>query len=173
MDSATPRRQKARVRRRAASGSASIKARIVRPEKTVSSTTASDAAIGHAVELGREIARLGADQPVAAAAVLLAGEADAADAREPARARVQRRGHALPGRADPERQREGRVVALGHHALDLLAERQDADSIRIAGQQREEIARETRRRESPRPRGAPPRRSDRRGRRGGAGSAAA
>ena len=43
MDSATPRRQKARVRRRAASGSAAITARIVRPENTVSSTTASDA----------------------------------------------------------------------------------------------------------------------------------
>ena len=43
MDSATPRRQKAWARRRAASGSASIRARIVRPENTVSSTTASDA----------------------------------------------------------------------------------------------------------------------------------
>ena len=55
-------------------------------------------------------------------------------------ARVQRRGHALPGRADPEGQREGRVVALGHHALDLLVEREDAHALRVAGEQREQVA---------------------------------
>src|SRR5262249_59668083 len=57
--------------------------------------------------LGERFAR-GTDETIAAAAVLLAGEADLAPAREPARARVEGPRHALAGGPDAEGELERR-----------------------------------------------------------------
>ena len=148
-------------------------ARMVRPENTVSSTTASDAQSATPASWAASSPASVLTSAVAAAAVLLAGEPDAADAREPAGARVER---LRPRAARPRRcrapARTGACAALGDHALDLLAEREDAHPLRVAGEQREQVARERGGGRARARRGAPPRRSDRRGRREAAGWAA-
>jgi len=103
-------------------------------------------AVARVLELGREARALGADQAVAARAVLHAGEADAPDAREPAGPRVQRVRHALPGAPDPEGLREGRVRALGRDALHLLGEGEHAHPLAVGGHEGEQLSREDGRR---------------------------
>ena len=99
-------------------------------------------AVARGLELRVEARRPGADQAIAARAVLLAGEPHPLDAREPAGARVQRPRHPLPRAADAEGQLEGRVGALGRDPLDLLGEREHAHPLAVGREEREQLPRE-------------------------------
>ena len=125
-----------------------------------------------AVELGVETAGIGADQTVAARPVLLAGEPDAPDVREPAGARVRA---PAPPALRPGRCRESARTARAGPAWPPAPPARRG-SARAPARGRRPRARSARarasrraRRDRLRPR---PRRSDRRGRRGSAGSAA-
>src|SRR5207245_4267267 len=57
---------------------------------------------------------------------------------KPARARVHLTRHAFAGGADAEREREGRVWAVGDEGVELRPERQDDDA--LTGDEREDLA---------------------------------
>src|SRR5215470_460302 len=91
--------------------------------------------------LGERLAR-GADEEIAAAAVLLAGEADLAPAREPARARVEGPRHTLAGGPDAEGELEGRVRSLRDDPLHLISQAQDHHTLAVPAEEVEECPRE-------------------------------
>src|SRR5262245_18813022 len=84
----------------------------------------------------------GANEAIAAAAILLPRETELASARKPARARVERPRHALPGGTDAEREIERRVVALRDDTLHLIGEAQDGHALAVLAHEVEERARE-------------------------------
>ena len=114
----------------------------MRPENTVSSTTASDAEVGNrrAVKLGGECGRHGTDEMIVSPPVLLPSEPEAVDAREPAGLRVERLGHALAGSADAEGKIEWGMPTLGDDTLDLLGQREDHHPLGVSFQEGEEGA---------------------------------
>ena len=99
-----------------------------------------------AFELSGERGRYCADETIAAVSVLLAGEPEPAQAREPSGLRVKRLGHALPGACNAEGEVEGGVRPLGDDTLDLLGQREDHDA--LAGAQDAKRERVRRRRET-------------------------
>src|SRR5215470_17962285 len=87
--------------------------------------------------LGERLAR-GANEAIAAAAVLLAGEADLAPAREPARAHVEGPRHTLAGGPDAEGEVRRRVRPLGDHPPHLVSQAQEHQAIAFPNQSVEE-----------------------------------
>src|SRR5262249_58155986 len=73
----------------------------------------------------------GADETIAAAPILLAGEAEYPPAREPARARVERPRHTLAGRPDAEGETERGVGALRDDPLHLIGQAQDHHALAV------------------------------------------
>ena len=59
----------------------------------------------------------------------------AMDSATPRRQKARVRWRTASGSADPERQPEGTVAALGHHPLHLIVEREDTHALGIAGEQ--------------------------------------
>src|SRR5215831_4540945 len=94
-------------------------------------------------ELGGERCGGGADETIAAAPILLPRKTKLAPARKPARARVERSHHALPGGADAEREIERRVVTLRDDAFHLIGEAQDGHALAIPAHEVEERTRES------------------------------
>src|SRR5262245_35997418 len=85
----------------------------------------------------------GANEAIAAAAILLPRETELAPAWKPARAGMERPRHALPGGADAEREIERRVVALRDDTLHLIGEPQDGHALAVLAHEVEERARES------------------------------
>src|SRR5215471_3139208 len=82
-------------------------------------------------ELRAERCSGGGDETIAAAPILLAGEAEYPPAREPARARVERPRHTLAGRPDAEGETERGVGALRDDPLHLIGQAQDHHALAV------------------------------------------
>jgi hypothetical protein len=93
---------------------------------------------GEVAQIGGERARAPVHDLVAAAAVLLAGEVDGANRREPARARVEARGHPRARAAHRHRLRVRRGRRRGEHGRVLRLQGEHRDAPGLAAQQREE-----------------------------------
>jgi hypothetical protein len=110
---------------------------MVRPEKTVSSTTASDHIVD-AVELDAQGRRHRAHQTIVTLPVLFAGETEAPHARKPACLEMKSLGCAFSRSGDTQGEVERRMRAVADHEVDLLGHGEDDHAAVFAGEESEE-----------------------------------